>query len=125
LQVLEKAFELGKFIAETEEYKQMKNAEEFVRKDEIAMKKLREFQMMRQSYQRMQMSGQQLTQEHIQKLRDSEKKMLENRAIKSYYEARERFQSLVQKVNGQIQEGMGEQPAGTCDTNTCGTDCST
>ena len=104
--VMSQALDLGKVISETDEYKNMKQAEDNIRADEEANKLMRDYQMLQSSYQRMQMTGNQLTEEHINKLKRVEEQTIGNNLIKAYYDASAQFHQLVDQVNAKIQEGI-------------------
>lgn len=110
--VMSQALALGKVISEADEYKQMKQAENNIRANEEASKLMSDYQMLQSSYQRMQMTGHQLTEEHINKLKRVEEQTIGNDLIKAFYDASAKFHQLVDEVNAKIQEGIaGSAPA--------------
>lgn len=104
--VLSQALDLGKVISGTDEYKNMKQAEDNIRANEEASGLMRDYQMLQSSYQRMQMAGHQLTEEHLDKLKRVEEQLADNDSIKAYHEASAIFRQLVDQVNAKIQEGI-------------------
>lgn len=113
--ILDKALELGKLIAQSEEFKNMQSTEAAVQQDAAAGQLVKELQEVQQSYQRMQMTGQQLTPEDVQKIRDTEKKATDNPLVAAYYQANMKFYDLVKHVNDKIEEGIsGKAPAQSC-----------
>lgn len=106
MSIFEQAFDLGRGIARTGEYDQMQKMEAAVRCDPDALKAVRDFQDMQQSYYRMQMEGQQLTEDHLSALKEAEDKAMANDLVKQYYQARLHFHEIVEKVNTKIQEGI-------------------
>lgn len=106
MSIFEQALDLGRGIARTGEYGRMQKAEQEVRTDPEALKTVREYQELQQSYYRMQMQGQQLTEEHLNTLKDAEDKAMANDLVKRYYETRLQFHEIVEKVNAKIQEGI-------------------
>lgn len=109
------ALELGREIARTKEYGRMMTAENAVKDDPEALRAVKEYQELQQSYYRMQMSGQQLTEEHLEKLKVAEDSAMSNGLVKDYYESRLQFHQIVEKVNARIQEGItGVNPDQDC-----------
>lgn len=109
------ALDLGREIAKTEEYIRMMSAEKAVKEDTEACRVVREYQDLQQNYYRAQMSGQQLTEEHLGKLREAEDAAMSNALVKDYYESRMKFHQIVEKVNARIQEGItGVNPDQNC-----------
>jgi len=116
LSIFDQALDLGKGIANTEEYNRMQTAEKAVKEDPEACKAVKDFQDLQQSYYRMQMSGQQLTEENLSVLKEAEEATMSNLLVKKYYESRMKFHEIVEKVNTRIQEGI----TGICADNNCG-----
>ncbi|WP_018085537.1 YlbF family regulator [Desulfurispora thermophila] len=111
MDLLEKAYELGRHIATTEEYIKMRDAEEQVRRDREARRIVKDFQDLQSSYTRMQMQGHSLTPENLQTLRDAEAKAMANPVVKNYYECTLRFHELWESINDKIRQGVtGEVP---------------
>lgn len=104
--VLDQALSLGKVISGTDEYKNMKQAEDNLRANEEAAAMIRDLQMLQASFQRMQMTGHQLTEEHTNKMKETEERTMGNPLVKSYYEASASFHKMVEEVNAKIQEGI-------------------
>ncbi len=105
-----KALDLGREISETAEYKQVKQVEECLSSDEVALKLIEDFQAMHESYERMEMSGHPVSGEDIKTLEELEKKAIDNPTLKSYFEAKMRFNKLIEMVNTKIQEGIRKEP---------------
>ncbi|MGQ9557417.1 MAG: YlbF family regulator [Desulfurispora sp.] len=113
MDLLEKAYELGRHISTTEEYIKMRAAEDEVRRDPEARRMVKDFQDLQSSYARMQMQGHSLTPENLQTLRDAEAKAMANPVVKNYYECTLRFHELWENINDRIRQGVaGEAPAG-------------
>lgn len=109
------ALELGREIAKTKEYNCMMTAEQAVKDDPEALMAVKEYQDLQQSYYRMQMAGQELTEDHLGKLREAEDAAMSNVVVKDYYESRLQFHQIVEKVNARIQEGItGVNPDQDC-----------
>lgn len=112
MSIFEQALDLGRGIARTEEYDRMQKAEQEVRSDPQALNEVREYQDLQQSYYRMQMQGQQLTEDHLNTLKEVEDRAMANGLVKRYYETRLQFHEIVEKVNAKIQEGITGISAG-------------
>ena len=106
MSIFDKALDLGKGIATTDEYSRMQAAEKAVKEDPEARKAVKDYQDLQQSYYRMQMSGQQLTEENLGVLKEAEEATMSNPLVKNYYDSRMKFHEIVEKVNARIQEGI-------------------
>ncbi|MCL0107831.1 YlbF family regulator [Peptococcaceae bacterium] len=125
-EVFEQALELGRKIAESEEFKEVQRAESAMLKDSEAQKLLMEFQLLQQQQRQKQQSGISLTAEDIKQLEQIESKMLQNPLIKSFSEAQHKFQELLNAVNETINKTMlsKRDAAGLgCASGSCGRSC--
>lgn len=104
--LLDKALELGREISLTEEYRQMKLSEENLKNDQDGQILIRDFQSLKDIYERKAMTGQEITEDNIKELEELEKKAMENDIVRSYYDATRRFQELIESVNTKIHEGI-------------------
>lgn len=106
MSIYNQALDLGREIARTGEYGEMQKTEQAVLADPDARKAVREFQDLQQSYYRMRTQGQELTDDHLKKLKEVEEGTMAISLVKEYYDARMRFHEVVDAVNAKIQEGM-------------------
>lgn len=107
MKLLEKAFKLGREISQTEHYREMKSSEEKLQADENGQELIRNFQALKNIYERKAMAGEEITEANIKELEELEKKAMENDNVRLYYIASRRFQELVDSVNTKIHEGIG------------------
>lgn len=107
--MLELAAKLGKMLGASDEYREMKRAEKRLKADVNAGEAMQNFQMLQQSYERMQLTGRQLTPEHIDTLKNAEGKMLENHTVKRYFEAKASFNNLYNGVITAIMDNIQKQ----------------
>ncbi|MCL6559329.1 MAG: YlbF family regulator, partial [Firmicutes bacterium] len=98
--------ELGKILAQTEEFKRMKQAEQNLLHDSEARKLVEDLQMMQAEQRKMQMAGREFTQEQMDRLKEAEKTALANPTVKTSQEATADFHSLMNKITGKIKEGI-------------------
>lgn len=105
---MDKAAELGRMLGKSGEYREMKEAEALLRQDQEAEILMQQFSMLQQSFERMHMTGHELTPQHIEKLKEAEQSMMTNKNIKIYYKAKTRFNNLFNKVNEKIRASMEE-----------------
>lgn len=137
MSVYEMATELGKKLSTTEEYQKVLETQRAVAKDKDARSAVNDFQQLQQSYQRMQMTGHQLTPENLKTLEEAEKKASASPLVKEYLDAQAMFYEVVNEVNIKIQMGLKgitdeeEQPQqhGGCscssnESGACGGSCS-
>lgn len=116
--VIEQATLLGTMLKDSEEFKAVQQKETAMLQDADAQKALDEHQQARHSLQTKQMQGQQLSQEDIEAFKALESKMMEIAAVKEFYDAREKFESLLNNVNQTINNALLGQQGG------CGCGCS-
>lgn len=125
-EVFEQALELGRKIAESEEFKEVQRAESAMLKDSEAQKLLMEFQLLQQQQRQKQQSGISLTAEDIKQFEQIESKMLQNPLIKSFSEAQHKFQELLNAVNETINKtmlGKKDVAGSSCASGSCGGSC--
>lgn len=120
--ILEKALELGKLIAQSEEYKTMRQKEAVMMSDVDALALIEKFQQLHQSHHTMQMQGQQPSDEQLNEAYAMEDKMMANDLIREFAEVQEQFQKFLNQVNDQISQGIEPKAAQSC---SCGSDCGT
>ncbi|WP_027340254.1 YlbF family regulator [Halonatronum saccharophilum] len=118
MSIMKKAEELGEAIVASQEYDQMKGAEDKMQADEAAKAILQEFQTKQRMAQMAQMNGQQVTEDMQKELQAIQAKMQGNENIKNFMEAQEKFNKVMQTVNQVITAALtGEEP------QECGSDC--
>ncbi|MEG6522417.1 YlbF family regulator [Desulfotomaculum sp. 1211_IL3151] len=117
--ILEKALELGKLIAQSEQYKTMREKEAMMMSDVDALALIEGFQQLQQSHHMLRMQGKELSDEQLNEVYAVEDKMMGNNLIREFAEIQEKFQKFLNQVNDQISEGIEgpRQPQG-CN---CGT----
>jgi cell fate (sporulation/competence/biofilm development) regulator YlbF (YheA/YmcA/DUF963 family) len=105
---MDKAAELGRMLGKSSEYREMKEAEALLKDDQDAEKVMQQFSMLQQSYERMHMSGHEITPQHVEKLKEAEQVMMANKSVKIYFQSKAKFNSLFNKVNEKIRVCMEE-----------------
>ncbi|WP_041274573.1 YlbF family regulator [Desulforamulus reducens] len=118
--VLERALELGKLIAQSEEYKTMRAKEAAMMADVDALALIEKFQQLQQSHQMYRMQGKELTDEQLNDAHAMEDQMMGNNLIREFAEIQEKFQKFLNQVNDQISEGI-EGPKEPQGCSSCGT----
>ncbi|MBO8128331.1 MAG: YlbF family regulator [Peptococcaceae bacterium] len=96
--VMEKAQDLGKAIAETEEYKEVKEKQALMFRNRESQELLRNYQAMKEDIQKKQAMGEPVSPEEQKAMEQMELKMSENPIIKDFMEAQNRFQQLLNKA---------------------------
>ncbi|GAB6180765.1 YlbF family regulator [Desulfotomaculum defluvii] len=104
--ILEKALELGKLIAQSEQYKNMRAKEASMMSDVDALALIERFQQLQQSHHMLRMQGQELSDEQLNEVYAMEDKMMGNSLIREFAEIQEQFQKFLNQVNDQISEGI-------------------
>ena len=112
----EKAIELGKMISVSDEFQAMRQAESALRGDTDGFKMVEEFQMLQRNLDQMQRSGQQLTEDNMRELQETEEKAMQNSNVKGFFDANMRFFQLLEHVNAKVQEGISGRKADNCGT---------
>ena len=102
----ELAEKIGQALALTEEFQQKKEAEDLLRQDSAARKLVKEFQNLKNSYERMEKMGHLLNDKNKAQLKAAEDKALANPIVKNWYDKTQDFYDLVIAVNGKMQEGI-------------------
>lgn len=125
--IIDQANVLGDLLKESAEFKDVQAKEATMLQDADAQKLLGEQQQMQQSLQAKQMQGQQLSPEDMQAYKGIEAKMLENPMAKDFFDARDKFENLLNTVNQTINNAlMGKQDdcGSGCDCNSgCNCGC--
>ncbi|MFW5998270.1 MAG: YlbF family regulator [Halanaerobiaceae bacterium] len=107
MSVKEKAEELAEEIIETEEYQELKKAEENMHDDEEAENLLNEYQSTQQRLQMAQSNGQNISSQQQKKFQNLQTKMQSNSEIKNFMEKQQEFNKVMQEVNQTISSYLG------------------
>jgi cell fate (sporulation/competence/biofilm development) regulator YlbF (YheA/YmcA/DUF963 family) len=126
MSILEKAYELGQEIAESQELAAMKDAELNMMQDAEAQKIIQEFNEKQKTFMMLQQQGQQLTESQKQEVEDLEKRMLDNPLIYDFFKAQQNFEKVLEEINKIISQAISGQHASCSDDccTTCGGGCS-
>lgn len=103
---MKKCLELGKVIAETDEYKEFKQAEYNLMKDAEARKMLEDLQIMQQEQEKKRSTGVSITPEEMENLQQAEKACLRNPIINASHNTNSKFHLLMNKISTSIREGI-------------------
>lgn len=124
--IIEKARELGKMIAESDEMKALKGAEEMQLADPDAQVLMMEYANTRERLSERATSGD-VSKEEFEKIQtemeQAFQKLMTNDNIKRYIEANKSFKTLIDQVNAIIAYFVkGEEQQGSCSGNcsSCG-----
>ena len=107
-EIMKKARELGKSIKESEEYRDLVEAQKALDEDTETQELLKEFDAKRNEIETKQMVGQDIK-EDLENLESMEKEIMERESMKKYAEAEERFKDLIDEANKEIVKGMEEE----------------
>ncbi len=105
-EILEKCIELGKMVAQTDEYKQMKAAEFNLLHHSEARGMMEELQQLQHNQLKKQMAGVELTGEEKKKLADTERVAVQHPVIRASHMANANFQDLMKEISKKIREGI-------------------
>lgn len=105
-EALAMCMELGKIIAQTEEYKAMKEAEYNLLHDAEARKMVENLQQLQIDQAKRQMAGIELTEEEKKKLQQTEQTTVQNPVVRASHIANANFQDLMKEISKKIREGI-------------------
>ena len=106
-EVLRKARELGKSLKESEEYRELVDAQKALDEDQETQQMLQEYEAKRNEVQIKQMMGQNADEE-LRELTDLEGKIMQKETMQRYTKAEENFRNLVDEANQEIVKAMEE-----------------
>lgn len=121
-EILKKARELGQAIVDSEEFKNLKAAEEKQDNDEEAMALLVEYSNIRKTLAEEINTG--VSDERMaeirEKLEETYEKVMSNQTIAQYNEAQQKFSNVVNQMNSILTYFMTGQESGGCSGNCSG-----
>ena len=106
-EVLKKARELGRSLRDSDEYRELLDAERMLDEDKETQEMLNEFDAKRKEIEIKQMMGEDISKE-IEEINEMEKKIMERESMERYSKAEENFKKLLDDVNREIVKGMEE-----------------
>lgn len=96
--VFEKAEALGSSIVESEEFKEIQKREDEIIKDATAQGLLKRFHELQNLQKEKTKKGESLSAEEYNEFEQVQLKMVENKTIKSFSEAQDKFQNMMNQV---------------------------
>ncbi len=121
--VLSKAKDLADAIAESSEIKTLRDAEIAMNLDQAALAIIDEFQNKQREYQEVMMSGGKLSAPQEAEHAALEEKMEANNFIRTYFDAQQEVEKLLQAVNMIVSRAISGEDASQCGSG-CGSGCS-
>ncbi|KMK75672.1 YlbF family regulator [Alkalihalobacillus pseudalcaliphilus] len=106
--VYDVANQLKQAIAESEDFTTLKTLHEQINQDEIAKKMLDNFRQLQLDLQSKQMSGEQITEEEVQKAQQQFELVQQHELISKLMEAEQRLSVVIGDVNKIITEPLEE-----------------
>ncbi len=107
-EVIKKARELGEALRNSEEYRELMEAQKMLDEDLETQNMLKEYDAKRNELQIKQMTGQNIEPE-INDLTAMEGEIMSRESMKRYSEAEEKFKNLVDEANQEIVKAMEEE----------------
>ncbi|KJR46416.1 hypothetical protein UF75_3179 [Desulfosporosinus sp. I2] len=104
--IMQKSIDLGKAIAQTDVYKEFKQAEYDLFKNVEARKLVEDLQKLKQEHHGKIMAGIELTKEEQETLKELEQTCIRNRQVLSSNNANTRFQEFMEQISGNIKTGI-------------------
>lgn len=105
-ELMQKATELGKAIAETKIYKDFKRAEYDLLQSGEARKLVEELQKMKNEQRGKQMAGIEVSSAEKDRLTELEQKCIRNKQVLTSNNANSRFQEFMEEITGSIKKGI-------------------
>lgn len=96
--VFEKAMALGASIVESEEFREIQKREDDIIKDANAQTLLKRFHELQSKQREMTKKGEFMSDEEVIELEQTQLKMVENKTVKSFSAAQDRFQAMMNQV---------------------------
>ncbi|MBG9810992.1 YlbF family regulator [Priestia endophytica] len=106
--VYDVAYELEKAVRESDDYKNLKKLYDEVNADESAKRLFDNFRNMQLELQQKQMTGQEISEEEVQKAQQTVAIIQQHEAISKLMEAEQRMSVLVQELNKVIMKPLEE-----------------
>ena len=106
--IYDTANQLERDLRELQEFKTVKESFEAIYADETARALFEEFRTVNVELQQKQFSGQEITEEDIQKAQELGQKVSENEYIKALMEAEQRLNTIMQDINRIITNPLQE-----------------
>lgn len=105
-ELMQKSLELGKAIAQTDVYKDLKQAEYDLYQNVEARNKVEDLQKVKQEYQGKIMANIDITNEEKEKLKELEQICIRDRQVLASNEANSRFQEFMEQISASIKTGI-------------------
>lgn len=105
-ELMQKSIELGKAIAQTDVYKEFKQAEYDLLQNVEARRLVEDLQKMKQEIQGKIMAGIELTKEEQEKLKELEQTCIRDRQVLSSNNANSNFQEFMEQISANIKNGI-------------------
>ncbi|NPA75019.1 MAG: YlbF family regulator [Euryarchaeota archaeon] len=107
-EVIKKARALGEALKNSEEYKELMEAQKALDEDTETQEMLKQYEARRNELQIKQMTGQSIENE-IKEITDMEGEIMGRESMKKYTEAEEKFKNLVDAANQEIVKAMEDE----------------
>ncbi|MFW6022943.1 MAG: YlbF family regulator [Halanaerobiaceae bacterium] len=108
MSIMEKAKVLGEAIVDSQEYKDLKDAETKMYQDEQAKSLLDDFSAKQKRLQMAQANGQAISEKQQKEIQAVHAQMQGNEKVKEYMQAQQQFNQIMQTVNQTISSVMTE-----------------
>lgn len=105
-EILEKCIDLGKIVAQTDEYKQVKKAEQNLLHDAEARRLLEDLQQLQHEKLKKEMAGIEVTEEEKRRLSEAERVAVQHPVVRASHMANANFQDLMKEISKKIREGI-------------------
>jgi cell fate (sporulation/competence/biofilm development) regulator YlbF (YheA/YmcA/DUF963 family) len=105
-EALGKCIELGKILAQTDEFKAVKKAEHDLLHDSEARKLVEDLQQLQQEQLKKQMAGLELSEEDKKILYSTEQTAIQHPVVRASHMANAGFQDLMKEISKKIREGI-------------------
>ncbi len=111
-EVMKRAKALGESLRESDEYKELMEAQKNLDEDAETQELLKNYESKRNELQVKQMTGQNID-DDLRELTDMEGQIMNKESMQRYTKAEENFKNLVDEANQEIVNAMGENNENT------------
>ena len=120
MSVIDKAKELGEELVNSNELREMRDAELMMMQNPEAQEIIKAFNEKRDMFRVLEEKGQELNESQKLQAEELESKMLDNPYIFNFFKAQQSFEKILEQINAIIGDAIGGGSGCSCDSDDCG-----
>lgn len=120
MSVIDKAKELGEELVNSNELREMRDAELIMMQNPEAQEIIKTFNEKREMFRVLEEKGQELTESQKSQADELESKMLDNPYIFNFFKAQQSFEKILEQINAIIGDAISGGSGCSCDSDDCG-----